>query len=80
MCGATASTNSGGRSMPSKRPIGDDDDDWSEAAAHTGLMGFGSIHDLRHNETKGRPFEPKRGPLGFDITPGQSKPKRKRKK
>lgn len=66
--------------MPSKRPFGDDDDDWSEAAAHTGLMGYGSIHDLRHNDPKGRPFEPKRGPLGFDITPGQTRRKAKRKK
>lgn len=63
--------------MPSKRRA-EDDDDWG--AEHPGEMAMGSISDLRHAEPRGRPFEPKRGPLGFDITPGQTKRKAKRKK
>lgn len=65
--------------MP-KRPLVYDDPDWCEAAPHTGEMGFGSVHDLRHAEPKGRPFQKRYGPLGFDITPGQSKPKKGRKR
>lgn len=64
--------------MPKRRAY--DDPDWCEAAAHTGEMALGSICDLRHNEPKGRPFTKRYGPLGFDITPGQTAKKRKRKK
>jgi hypothetical protein len=56
------------------------DPDWEEAAAHTGEMMQGSIVDLRHIEPRGRQFVKRYGPLGFDITPNQTKPIRKRKR
>jgi hypothetical protein len=62
--------------MPKRRL--DDDDDWSEAPAHHGLMQMGVIADLRHTEPRGKPFTRQYGPLGFDITPGQTKRKRGR--
>lgn len=65
--------------MPSK-PLVYDDPDWAEAAPHTGAMAFGSVHDLRHMDPKGRPFTKRYGPLGFDITPGQTAKKRKKRK
>ena len=46
-----------------------DDPDWAEAAAHTGEMMQGSIHELRSADPPGKPYEPKRGPLGFCIDP-----------
>ena len=46
-----------------------DDPDWQEAAAHTGEMMQGSIHELRSADPPGKPYEPKRGPLGFCIDP-----------
>jgi hypothetical protein len=58
----------GGGSMP-RRKAGYDDPDWQEAAAHTGEMMQGSIHELRSADPPGRPYEPKRGPLGFCIDP-----------
>jgi hypothetical protein len=67
--------------MPS-RPLVYDDPDWCEAPAHTGEMGFGAIHDLRHAEPKGRPFQKHYGPLGFCVDPEayKVKPKRKRRR
>jgi hypothetical protein len=46
-----------------------DDPDWAEAAAHTGEMMQGSIHELRSADPPGKPYEPQRGPLGFCIDP-----------
>jgi hypothetical protein len=45
-------------------------------------MGFGAIHDLRHAEPKGRPFQKHYGPLGFCVDPEayKVKPKRKRRR
>ena len=57
--------------MPKRFGV-DDEDDWREAPNHAGEMAMGSIVDLRHTEPKGRPFTRKYGPLGFDITPGQT--------
>ena len=54
--------------MPRRRRS-EDDDDWSEAASHVGEMMAGSINELRSADPPGRPFEPKRGPLGFCIDP-----------
>lgn len=74
-----ASLNSEARSMPSKRRVGDDDDDWSEAPAHHGHMNMGSIttlYDYAPRE-KGQ-FRRITGPLGFDITPGQTKRKKRK--
>lgn len=56
--------------MPKRRL--EEDDDWSECAAHTGHMMQGAIHDLRHTDPKGVPFERKKYPIGFDISPGQT--------
>lgn len=67
--------------MPSKpRPVGDDYEDWAECAPHTGGMMHGTVTDLRHADPKGRPFTKRYGPLGFDITPGQTKRKARKKK
>jgi hypothetical protein len=65
--------------MPSKRRNEYDDPDWCEAAAHTGEMAMGCIADLRHTEPRGKPFVRRYGPLGFDITPGQTIKRKKRK-
>jgi hypothetical protein len=66
--------------MPRRRGL-DDEDDWNDAPRHSGEMGLGSIstlYDYAPSE-KGQ-FRRIAGPLGFDITPGQTiKPKRKRK-
>lgn len=52
--------------MP-KRRANDDDESWSDL--HAGDCALGSIHELRETNTVGKPYEPKRGPLGFDIRP-----------
>ena len=64
--------------MPRRRS--EDDDDWSEAASHAGEMMAGSINELRSADPPGRPFEPKRGPLGFCIDPEAYRPRRDRKR
>ena len=60
----------------------EDDDDWSECAAHTGHMMQGHISDLRQIEPKGRPFTKRYAPLGFCIDPEayRVKPKRRKRK
>lgn len=65
--------------MPKRRSLVDDEDDWREAPNHAGEMAMGVIADLRHTEPRGKPFTRRYGPLGFDITPGQTIKKRKRK-
>lgn len=67
--------------MPSKRRVGDDDDDWSEAPAHHGHMNMGCITTLRDSEPREKgQFRKIAGPLGFDITPGQTIKRRKKRK
>lgn len=65
--------------MPKRRLETDPEDDWREAPNHLGECAMGSIADLRHTEPRGKPFTRRYGPLGFDITPGQTKKKRGRK-
>jgi hypothetical protein len=62
------------------RPVGDDYEDWAECAPHTGSMMHGTVTDLRHAEPKGKPFIKRYGPLGFDITPGQTLRRKRRKR
>jgi hypothetical protein len=64
--------------MPKRRSVVDDEDDWREAPNHAGEMAMGCIADLRHTEPRGKPFTRRYGPLGFDITPGQTKRKKRR--
>lgn len=56
-----------------------DDPDWKEVGSHLGEAFSGSIHELRSNEPKGKPFEPVRGPMGFCIDPAAYRRKRRRK-
>jgi hypothetical protein len=57
--------------MPKRRS--DDDDADPEWAWHLGHFGMGHISQLSDKDPPGKPYEPFRGPLGFDITPGQDK-------
>jgi hypothetical protein len=46
-----------------------DDPDWAEVGSHLGEAFGGSIHELRSNDPPGRPFEPRREPIGFCVDP-----------
>lgn len=46
-----------------------DDPDWQEVGSHIGEAFSGSIHELRSADAPGRPFEKRRGPLGFCTDP-----------
>ncbi len=48
--------------MPRRRS-GDDEDAWADL--HEGDMAMGQIHELREAHPVGKPFEPRRGALGF---------------
>ena len=58
----------------------DDDDSDPEWVWSTAGFALGHIGQLSEKEPVGTPYEKKRGPLGFDITPGQTKKKRRRKR
>jgi len=52
--------------MPRRRRASDDES-WAER--HEGEAAIGSICELRSADPPGKPYEPKRGPLGFCIDP-----------
>lgn len=60
--------------MPRRRAS--DDEAWADR--HEGECGFGHINELREAHVTGKPFEPKRGPLGFCIDPAAYRPSTKR--
>ena len=57
---------------------GNDDEAWAER--HEGDCALGSIQELRSADPPGKPYEPRRGPLGFCVDPEAYKPKRRRKR
>ena len=65
--------------MP-KRRGGYDDPDWAEVGSHLGEAFSGSIHERRSGDPPGKPFEPRRGPMGFCIDPAAYRPPVKRKR
>lgn len=67
--------------MGRRRRSADDDEAWAEQTAGDCLIGH--ISELREANPPGRPFEPRRGQLGFCIDPAAyrfgSRGKRRRK-
>lgn len=61
----------------------DEDDNDPEWAWHLGHFATGHISQLREKETRGAPFETNpqaMKTIGFDITPGQTRRRRRKKK
>lgn len=64
--------------MPKRRA--DDDDNDPEWVWSTAGFALGHIAQLNDKDPPGKPYEPVRGPLGFDITPGQTLKRKRRRK
>lgn len=51
------------------RKKANDEDAWADR--HEGECSIGHVSELREASPPGRPFEPRRGPLGFCVDPVQ---------
>lgn len=51
--------------MPRRRA--NEDDAWADR--HEGECAVGQVHELREGNPPGKPFEPKRAPIGFCVDP-----------
>jgi hypothetical protein len=61
-----------------RRRNASDDEAWADR--HEGECAVGHICELRETNPPGKPFEPRRGPLGFCVDPAAYRPVKRRRR